>query len=337
MDQQRRTLRVCAAVIVCAVLLRLAGSGFFRPVVQTLGQPEIAAFLLYLETGRIVRPTSVPSDPPAATEGTAPAHGDTLPPQPEEKPVFAPEDSGLVGITYNCDYRPDIGALLTQPLSWDLTGSEPTVLILHTHTTESYTKAAGQTYEESSAFRTLDEAYNMLAIGDRVAQMLETGGISVLHDRTFHDYPSYSGSYAASRDTAAAYLEQYPSIQLILDLHRDAAEDGAGNQIATVAEADGQEAAQLMLVVGSDAGGLTHPNWQENLSLAVKLQAQLERLYPGLCRDMNFCAQRYNQDLLPGALLVEVGAAGNTQSQALAAAQALAEGILSLARGTETP
>lgn len=337
MDQQRRTLRVCAVVIVCAVLLRLAGSGFFQPVVQALGQPEIAAFLLYLETGRIVRPTSVPPEPPAATEGTAPAHGDTLPPQPVEKPAFTAEDSGLVGITYNCDYRPDIGALLTQPLSWDLTGSEPTVLILHTHTTESYTKTAGQTYEESSAFRTLDEAYNMLAIGDRVAQVLEAGGISVLHDRTFHDYPSYSGSYAASRDTAAAYLEQYPSIQLILDLHRDAAEDGAGNQIATVAEADGQEAAQLMLVVGSDAGGLTHPNWQENLSLAVKLQAQLERLYPGLCRDMNFCAQRYNQDLLPGALLVEVGAAGNTQSQALAAAQALAEGILSLARGTETP
>lgn len=334
MDQQRRTLRVGAAVIVCAVALPLAGSGFFQPVVQALGQPEVASFLVYLETGRVVRPSAALSAAP--TDETVPTTaGATVPPEAAvEKPIFTTDDTSLVGITYNCSYRPDIGTLLTQALTWDLTGDEPTVLILHTHATESYTQGDGENYEASSAYRTLDEGYNMLAIGDRVAELLESGGITVLHDRTFHDYPSYSGSYAASRDTIAAYLAQYPSIQLILDLHRDAAEDSNGNQIATTAEINGRSSAQLMLVVGSDAGGLTHPNWQENLAIALKLQAQLERQYPGLCRNMNFCSQRYNQDMLPGALLVEVGAAGNTQAQALVAAEALAQSILSLENGT---
>lgn len=335
MDQHRRSLQIGAAAIACAILLRLGGSGFFQPVVQAFTQPDTAAFLLYLETGRIVHPEA-PSETTAAS--TAPAThpaGTTAPVQPVTRPGFSPEDGAGLSITYNCSYRPDIGALLTQPLSWELTGSEPTVLILHTHATESYTQTAGQTYTESSAFRTLDEGCNMLAIGDRVAQVLTEGGITVIHDRTFHDYPSYSGSYAAARDTIADYLAQYPSIRVILDLHRDAAEDGNGNQIATVANVEGEEAAQLMLVIGSDAGGLAYPNWQENLSLALKLQAQLERDTPGLCRPMNFCAQRYNQDMSPGALLVEVGAAGNTQAQALTAAEALAEALLSLAHGTD--
>lgn len=334
MDQQRKTLRVGAAVILCAVVLRLAGSGFFQPVVQALAQPEVTSFLLYLETGRVIRPSTLSLAAPAATDAPTLPQVETAPAAVIEKPIFTAEDASLVGITYNCGYRPDIGQLLAQPLTWDLTGSEPTVLILHTHATESYTPTQGQSYEESSAYRTLDEDYNMLAIGDRVAEVLEAGGITVLHDRTFHDYPSYSGSYAASRETLAAYLEQYPSIQLVLDLHRDAAEDGNGNQIATTAQINGQDSAQLMLVVGSDDGGLTHPNWQENLSIALKLQAQLEKQYPGLCRNINFCSQRYNQDMLPGALLVEVGAAGNTQDQALTAAEALAQGILSLSQGT---
>ena len=203
MDQ--RTLRVGAAVIACAVLLRLISSGVLQPVVQALSQPEVARVLLYLETGRVVRST------PAA-ETTAPT--ETVPEEsaaeasPIQPPVFTAEDTARVSITYNCGYRPDIEALLTQTLDWDLTGEEPTVLILHTHTTESYTQTENSTYEESSAFRTLEEACNMLAVGDRVAETLEAGGISVIHDRTFHDYPSYSGSYAASRETVETYLKE---------------------------------------------------------------------------------------------------------------------------------
>ena len=91
-----------------------------------------------------------------------------------------------------------------------------------------------------------------------------------------------------------------------------------------------------MLVVGSDAGGLSHPHWQENMALAVKLHAQLEKNCPGICRPISFRSQCFNQDLSPGALLVEVGAAGNTRAEALLATEQLAQGILALAHGTVT-
>ena len=157
-------------------------------------------------------------------------------------------------------------------------------------------------------------------------------GIGVIHHRDLHDYPSYNGSYANARQSIEAILEDNPDIALILDLHRDAAATDYG-QMDTSATVNGQESAQLMLVVGTDDGGLDHPHWQENLSLALKLQVQLEKLYPGLCRPLNLCAERFNGDESPGALLIEVGAAGNTRPEALLAADALADGIIALAQG----
>lgn len=332
MEQERRSLRVGAAAIGCALALRLVSSGFFDPLVQALRQPEVGAFLVYLETGRVVRTAWNQEDTP-----------DTVPPETELRETQAPawaavtftETDAAVEMKYDCDYRPDIAGLLQKPLDWDLTGPEPAVLILHTHATESYTKN-GESYEESSDFRTLDENYNMLSIGDALAARLEAGGITVVHDRSLHDYPSYNGSYEDARQSIAEYLAQYPSVRLVLDLHRDAAEDENGQQIASVAQVGDTEAAQLLLVVGTDAGGLEHPRWEENLSVAVKLQVQLEKQYPGICRPVHLSSQRYNQDLSQGALLVEVGAAGNTRDQALAAVDALADGILSLAHGANT-
>ena len=175
----------------------------------------------------------------------------------------------------------------------------------------------------------------MLSIGDRVAQILEAAGISVIHDRTLHDYPSYNGSYLDAREAMESYLAQYPSIRLVLDLHRDAAEDGDG-QMDTSAQVNGAESAQVMLVVGTDEGGLEHPQWQDNLSLALKLGVQLERLYPGICRPISLRTERFNQDLSAGALLIEVGAAGNTHAEALTAAEALAQAIAALAQGANT-
>lgn len=332
MEQERWSLRVGAAAIGCAIVLRLVSVGFFDPLTRLLQQPEMASFLLYLETGRIVRTAAIPAEtlPAAAEIETVP--GEEAVPMEIEPAVFTGEDAQLIEMKYSCDYRPDIAGLLEAPLDWDLTGEAPTVLILHTHATESYTKA-GEDYEESTDYRTLDEAYNMLSIGDRLEALLEANGITVLHDRTLHDYPSYNGSYANARQTIAAYLEEYPSIQLVLDLHRDAAEDGNGNQVAATAYVDGGEVAQLMLVLGTDAGGLNHPNWQENLALAVKLQAQLEKQASGICRPIHLTSQRYNEDMSSGALLIEVGAAGNTRAQALAAVEYLADGILALAKG----
>lgn len=327
MESDKHTLRVCAAVILCAVVLRLIAGGALEPLCRGLENARLVSFLMYLETGRKV--TALPAQPD--TQPTEPAGTEPAPTLPDSSVTFTAQDLDLTDIRYDGDYRPDLAAALEAPLDWDLADGEPRVLILHTHTTESYTPT-GEDYEESSPFRTLDPGYNMISVGDRLAEALEAAGIAVIHDRTLHDYPSYNGSYMDAREATQAILEEHPTIRLVLDLHRDAAEDGDG-QMATHAQIDGADSAQVMLVVGTDEGGLDHPNWTENLSLALKLHVQLEKLHPGFCRPIGLRTERFNGDLSPGALLIEVGAAGNTHQEALTAAEALASGIEALAKG----
>ena len=333
MDHQQWSLRVGASVILCALVLRLGLGGFFQPLADFLAKPNIASFLIYLETGRVVRfSTSLEEQEVFALESPVPdfAADATI---PAELPAFSAQDAAEVEVKNNSSAKPDLEQLVERPLSWDLTGTEPTVLILHTHATERYTRSIGEDYQESSAFRTLDEDYNMISVGDYLTQMLEAGGLTVLHDRELHDYPSYNGSYSHARKSIGAYLEEYPSIQLVLDLHRDASGDNT-NQMKTAAAVDGESSAQIMLVVGTDSSGLSHPNWEQNLALALKLHVQMERFAPGICRYVNLRSQRFNQDLSTGALIVEIGAAGNTHDEALKATEVLAKGILSLAKGT---
>ena len=312
MELQQRTRRFGWRVILCAYLLRLFTGD---------------TFLTYLETGRNVRFS--------ASSGEISLHLRESPapwlPR-REKPVFSARDAALVEMDYDCALRPDLEELLEAPLDWELAAAETTVLILHTHTTESYTKT-GEDYEESSEFRTLSEEYNMVSIGDRVAELLGSAGIGVIHDRQLHDHPSYNGSYVHARASTEEILKNNPSIRLVLDLHRDALEKN-GSQLAPVAAVEGSSAARLMLVVGTNVSRQAHKNWEENLSLALKLQVQLERLYPGIMRPVNLRSERFNQDLSAGALLIEMGAAGNSRAQALKAAEALAEGIIALSAGT---
>lgn len=328
MDPYRKSVRFGVWAILCAGLLRLAAGGFFQNVFQWLNQPDIQSFLIYLETGRNVRFSP-------SLEDKSNFAGESAPPMLPENtaiPCFAAADAELLDMTYSCGLRPDLQALLRKPLNWKLSGSEPTVLIVHTHATESYTKS-GETYTESARFRTLDEGYNMISVGDRVAELLEAGGVRVIHDRTLHDYPSYNGSYSHARRSIRDYLKEYPTIQLVLDLHRDASGD-LNNQLRTLATVDGEASAQLMLVMGTNAAGLSHPHWQQNLSLGLKLHAQLERIAPGITRPIDLRAQRFNQDMTTGSLLIEVGAAGNTHREAIRAAEVLAEAILAIANGT---
>lgn len=333
MDHQKQSLRIGAAAILCALLLRLSSPGALESVAEFLSKPTISSWLIYLETGRIVRfsPSwedrevfSMESHIPDFAEA-----GRYLTPLP----TFTAADGEAVTVKSNTNAEPDMAELITRPLNWDLTGPEPTVLILHTHATESYEMGPGERYQESSAYRTLDENYNMISIGDKLAELLEAGGVKVVHDRTLHDHPSYSGSYNHARKSIAKYLEEYPSIRLVLDLHRDASDD-YGNQMRTEARVDGKPSAQIMLVVGTDGSGLEHPNWEENLALSLKLHTQCEKISPGITRYVNLRAQRFNQDMSSGALIVEIGAAGNTHAEALTATNVLAQAILSLAKGS---
>ncbi len=334
MNRSRQSLRLGAALLLFAVFLRLPLSSLLQRAADRLSQPDISSLLIYLETGRIVRfSQSSGADPVFARESPTPDFAQKKSP---ELPRFSGADAAAVEIKYNCNLSPDAASLMETPLSWDLTGEEPTVLILHTHATESYTKSLGENYRETSAFRTLDEGYNMLSVGEYLARLLEAGGIGVIQDRQLHDYPSYNGSYTHARKSMEQYLSQYPSIRLVLDLHRDASGNNY-NQMRTHATVEGRDSAQIMLVVGTSASGLTHPNWEQNLSLALKLHVQLERIAPGICRYINLRGQRFNQDKHPGALLVEIGAAGNTHAEALTAAEVLARAILDLAKGAEAP
>ena len=333
MGSENKYLRAGVLVICGALLLRLVSSG---AVASFVTKPEVITTLLLLETGRYVPAVEerIPETDPVQTAPTEPTTVPTEPiavPKPVTAASFSPSDAKLVTVNNVCGYGVDLQAMLEKPLSWDLTEGGPAVLIVHTHGTESYEKT--EDYEESSAYRTRDNAYNMISIGDRIAQVLEAGGVEVLHDRTAHDHPSYNGAYSSSRKSVKAYLEQYPSIRMVLDIHRDSVTRSDGTQASYALSVDGKQTAKLMMVVGTDANGNAHPNWQENMALAVKLHAQLEKMAPGSCRTISFRKQRFNQDLSAGAMLIEVGAAGNTHEEALAGAELAARGILALAKG----
>lgn len=323
MNQVTRSRQVGAAAIACALLLRLFAGGGVQKAMDFLAQPNIAAFLIYLETGRDVRfspslgvfsPDFVESPPAAVPEPTLP-------------PIPSFEGSENISVYYAANKNPDLEALLRQGLSWNLYAEEPTVLILHTHSTESYTRKS-EPYKEVSAWRTLDENYNMLAIGAQVAQILNEAGIPTIQDTQMYDYPSYNGAYVRARKATTKALEENPSVLLVLDLHRDASE--GDRQMRTQVSANGEDSAQLMVVVGTN-----HENYEQNLSLGLKLHAQLEQQAPGIMRPLQLRAQRFNQDLCPASLIIEVGSAGNTHAEARCAAQLLAEAIIALARGTQ--
>lgn len=319
MQQHQRKIRnLLAAAMLCAcICLTLGDAGrsltaFFMPAA------------IFLETGRFPTPVfSVPETEPP----TEPA--ESLPPEQMSGTTLTAQDGDYIEMLYRCDYRPDIEPLLLQPLRWDLTEGSPSVLILHTHATECYTDAPSPQHDP---YRTLDREYNMVAMGAELARLLERGGIGVIHDTDYHDYPDYNSSYVNARETIAAYLEKYPTIRMVLDLHRDASDTTAG-QLVTSATVGGQRSAQLLVMVGTDATGNYHPNWRENLALGLKLTAVLERSDPGICRPVTLRQERFNMDQTAGSLLIEVGAAGNTQQEARLAVHALARGILELAHG----
>ena len=314
MELRQRTRSFGWKVVAFSLIFRLLTGGFPARVVSWLKGPEAAAWMIFLETGRNVR-FSASSPQPHSLESPPPRQEGT------QKPMFTGQEAASLALTDSGGFSPALEDLLAQPLDWNLKGEQPTVLIYHSHATESY---AGT----GEAYRTLDESSNMVSIGDRVAELLEAEGIRVIHSRTLHDHPSYDGAYASSRQEVKALLERYPSVRLVLDLHRDAS-DASEGQLRTAVRLSHGSTARLMLVMG---GG--HDRWRENLSLAVKLQLQLEAEAPGITRPIDLRTGRFNQDLCPGTLLVEVGGAGDTHAEALAAAEVLARAIVSLAEGT---
>ena len=188
------------------------------------------------------------------------------------------------------------------------------VMIFHTHTCESYTPTENYTYEESGTFRTTDLNFSVSRVGDALSDQLLSYGFNVTHDKTYHDYPAYSGSYGRSQATVENLLVSHPGTDIIIDLHRDAITDTSYAPSVIIGD---ETVAQLMFVIGTNGGGLEHPNWQQNLKFAVKVQEKANQLYPGLFRPILLRNSRYNQQLGKAACIIEVGATGNTLEQAM--------------------
>lgn len=334
MDIDKRTLRNGALVILAAVLLRILCSCTMGGFLDVFAQPELASYLAGSDDGKTIGVNDLTNqgNPPVDVT-TEPTTGTTEPADPVAGLNITEADSAYVQIKYSCSREPNIPALLNESLKWDLTGEEPSVLIIHTHGTEAYTPTEGMEYEEDGGdYRTTNEKVNMISIGDELTRLLQAAGINVIHDREYYDFPDYEASYDICRVALEEHLKKTPSIQLVIDLHRDAAEYEDGTQWATSATINGQESAQVMLVVGTDCY-YEHPNWEKNLSLSLKLHALMEKEHPGSTRPLDLRKQRFNQDLSTGAIIAEIGAAGNTHEEAMNGVSVLAEAIIQLAEG----
>lgn len=209
--------------------------------------------------------------------------------------------------------------------------STPQVLILHTHATESYIRHNENYYTQNDTARTTDNAYNMVSLGKIISDKLNSAGIVTLHDTTQHDNPSYNESYSRAANTICSYLKKYPSIKIVIDLHRDALAANDTDKVKLTTEIDGKKAAQIMLVMGSQSGNVKNfPNWKENLKLATKLQKTVEDMYPSLARAIHFMPKNYNESLTTGSMLIEIGTDGNSLEEAKYSAELLSNALISL-------
>lgn len=260
--------------------------------------------------GNSTKKTDEPTEGGAAEkEGSEEPASPTEPPMPDKAQICSAENLDLNNAT---DYNIDLDALCAEELPFKIDGDEPQVLVMHTHTTECYD--GDQMNGETE--RNTDDTLNVVAVGEEICRILEENGIKTLHDKTYHDYPSYQGSYTRALSTVESQLKANPSIKIVLDVHRDAFIYPDGSKLKVECEQNGVSSSQVMLVVGSDSMGLWHENWRENLKFAAKIQNAANIMYPGLMRPINLRTERFNGHTTNGSLILEVGSNGNTLSQA---------------------
>jgi len=324
-------LRIAGAVLLLGCFVCLAVMSGAIPVAT---EAEAASMEEPIFSGKEAPSTEAETVTEASTPGPAPsptaAPEPTETPMPEEETHTGPEvvTTTITGddILYNTTYYDvDTDELTDGDYHLPLSGDGYQILIVHTHTTEAYTPTAEEPYDAEEEYHTTDPDHSVVRVGQALADALGKYGLHVLHDTTIHDYPSYNGSYARSGETIEAYLDAYPGILIVIDLHRDALGDGEVIY-STDAGIDGVRAAQLLFVMGSDVN-LEHPGWRENLKLALTLQDAVCAQWPQLMRPIKLCDYRYNQQLTPGSLLLEVGTSGNTLEEALTSAELFAEAV----------
>lgn len=229
---------------------------------------------------------------------------------------------------YNSEYQ---GVKIKNETSFELTSdilsqrievNKDNIVIFHTHTCESYTSSENYQYQPTGNYRTTDINFSVVRVGNELTKYLQGYGYTVIHDSTYHDYPAYSGSYNRSLNTVENILQTTPS-DIIIDIHRDAI--GSRADYAPTVKIGDDYAAQLMFVIGTNGGGLWHPNWQQNLQFAIEVQEKANELYSGLFKPIILRNSRYNQHLGKAACIIEVGATGNTLEQSINSMKYLAK------------
>lgn len=214
--------------------------------------------------------------------------------------------------------------------------ASPQVLIVHTHATECYFPKESDVYYDDWATRTADKSKNTVAVGQIITDKLNAAGIVTLHDETLHDKDAYNGSYERARKTIQSYLDKYPSIDVVLDIHRDAITYDDGTKVSPTIEIDGKKAAQIMIATGCNSGNVTdHDNWIENFRFAIRLQKSCEEKYGKFARPLYFVSKKYNHDLTPGSLLIEMGSEANTLEQVKYSAELLSNALISVLDGLQ--
>ncbi len=240
--------------------------------------------------------------------------------------------SDVLALSNDTSFSPDTEYLLSRkPSSLENLKTEdgPLVLVIHTHGGESYTEYE-TLYPEDEETRSTDEEKTVVRVGKEIVKTLENFGISAVHDTVMHDAESFINAYTSSANSVKKYLEKHPSLRFVIDVHRDAVIKSNGESIRAATEIAGQQYAQLMMVVGTNEKGHNHPDWKENLSLALNLQKSMENRYPSLFRSINLRDVPFNQQLSDGYILLEAGTCANTLDEVLLSARAFGEGLAAL-------
>lgn len=236
---------------------------------------------------------------------------------------------GDIYVKNSTNYSPDFEDLISEKADCKIKlNAGYQVLIMHTHTTECYAQREDGLYSPDYSPRTTDHSKSVVAVGDVLAEQLEAVGIRTLHITEMHDHPQYNGSYDRALDTIEKYLKENPSIEMVLDVHRDAITYDSGAKLKPTAIINDRKAAQVMIISGCDAGGkLYFPEWESNLTMALQIQQTAQNSHSGLMRPLSFAPYRYNMHMTPNSLLLEFGTDANTLEEALYSAELLGKSI----------
>ncbi len=325
-------------IVSLMLMVTLLGVSSYTFLIKPAGNPssflDIPASANRLPEEKAVSSTDTGKDTSASSKSTAVSGKAVVKGKVTDKyisPYTANTSYKNVYLKNNTELKIDLKSLLNSPLKFKIGKSkEPKVLILHTHATECFLKSNKDFYTASDKERTTDTKYNMVSIGKIIAGILNKEGITTLQSQKLHDYPDYNRSYSLAANTICSYLEKYPSIKVVMDIHRDSV-GTEKEKVKLTKKINGKTAAQVMLVMGSQSGGVKNfPKYKENLKLAVKIQNKLEQKYPGLARSICLNSKNYNESLTLGSVLIEIGTDANSYEEALYSAKLVGNALAEL-------